>query len=114
MAVQSRIHLAIQYQDLTPDQKAKIFNNFLERIGNTNIKDPEGMKREVKNIGRRSPINGRQIRNIISSAQAYASSERQKLSAEHFQLVYETTVNFLNSLKDLTRERRYHNEVEAQ
>ena len=112
VAVQSRIHLAIQYQDLKPEQKFKIFKNFLEQIGEENIKDPDEVNRELKTICRRSPINGRQIRNIVSSAQALASAQNKKLSAEHLQIVYETTIDFLDSLKDLTRERRGRNEVE--
>ncbi len=114
VAVQSRIHLAIQYQDLKPEQKVKIFKNFLEQIGESNIKDPDEVNRELKNVYRRSPINGRQIRNIISSAQALATAENKKLSAEHLQEVYQTTIDFLESLKDLTRERRGHNEVDVQ
>lgn len=112
VAVQSRIHLAIQYQDLKP--KVKISKNFLEQIGDSNIKDPDKVNRELKNMCRRSPINGRQIRNIVSSAQALATAENKKLSAEHLQEVYETTIDFLESLKDLTRERRGQNEADVQ
>ncbi|KAL8907852.1 MAG: hypothetical protein Q9207_001176 [Kuettlingeria erythrocarpa] len=111
VAVQSRIHLAIQYQDLKPDQKFKIFKNFLNKIGEDNIDNPYEMDVELKKICRRTPINGRQIRNVVSSAQALALAEKRKLGVEQLNTVYETTVDFLESLKDLTSSRRQVNEV---
>ena len=88
-----------------------MFQTFLEQIGEANIQDPDETDRHVKAICKRNAINGRQIRNIISFAQALATVERKKLSAAHLEYVYETTVDFLECLKDLTRECRGCNDV---
>ena len=111
IAVQSRIHLAIQYKDLNEEQKYKIFQTFLNQIPDRDIDDIYEIKKELKKLCRRAQINGRQIRNIVSSAQALARAEQKKLSWDHLQTVYETTVDFLDCLKDLTKERRNKSEA---
>lgn len=105
-AVQSRIHLAIQYKDLDKDQKYNIFCTFLDRIDKSRIEDRESIEKNLKKECKKWGINGRQIRNIISSADSLARSERKKLSWEHLELAYDTTADFLECLKDLTRDRR--------
>ena len=59
-------------------------------------------------------MNGRQIRNIVSAALALAKSDRQgseRLRGEHLMRVYETTMDFLDCLKDLTKHKRTGNEA---
>jgi len=112
VAVQSRIHLAIQYPDLTQDQKIKIFKTFLNQIDDADIKDRESIEDELPRICRKtSPINGRQIRNIVSSAQALAQAEEKKLAWHHLLTVYDNTIEFITSLRDITNERRNKSEV---
>jgi len=61
-----------------------------------------------------SAMNGRQIRNIVTSAQALAAADGDSpLSYDHIQEVYETTKDFLESLKDLTQQKRGRNEALA-
>lgn len=111
VAVQSRMHLAIQYKDFNYVQKKSIFMKFLDYISEDQIQDREKINRELDWICKRTDLNGRQIRNIVSAAQALAKSERQKLSFGHLSMVYEATLDFLQSLKDLTLQKRGRNEA---
>lgn len=110
IGVQSRMHLAIQYKDLTEVQKFQIFKNFLEKVPDSKIvcfrKD---LYRRVEGLCVRDILNGRQIRNIVSAALALANSDEQgsgRLSYEHLRRVFETTMDFLDCLKDLTKQKR--------
>lgn len=114
IAVQSRIHFAIQYQDLDADQKFAIYRNFLDKIGDDDISDRENMYKQLNKLCKRrtaSSMNGRQIRNIVTSAQALAASQDVPLEFDHINHVYDTTVDFLESLKDLTQQKRGRNEA---
>jgi DNA polymerase III delta prime subunit len=115
VAVQSRMHLAIQYKDLTDEQKFEIFKNFLAKVPDTKIDGSrQALYKEVENLCRYNMLNGRQIRNIVSAALALAKSDklgREKLKWEHLRRVFETTMDFLDCLKDLTKHQRTGNEA---
>lgn len=111
VAVQSRIHLAIQYNDLSEQQKKSIFRKFLDDIPKDHIQDRAMIDRQLDRTCKRVDLNGRQIRNIVSGAQALANSERQRLSYDHISIVYDATSDFVQSLKDLTLMKRGRNEV---
>jgi SpoVK/Ycf46/Vps4 family AAA+-type ATPase len=111
VAVQSRMHLAIQYKDLTPEQKKNIFMKFLDDMPNDQIRDRERIERELDWFCKGTDLNGRQIRNIVSSAQALAKSERKQMTHNHLSTVYDATSNFVQSLKDLTLQKRGRNEA---
>jgi DNA polymerase III delta prime subunit len=115
VAVQSRMHLAIQYKDLTDEQKFEIFKNFLAKVPDSKIDgDREKLYQNVEGLCRYNVLNGRQIRNIVSAALALAKSDkkgREKLKWEHLRRVFETTMDFLDCLKDLTKHQRTGNEA---
>jgi SpoVK/Ycf46/Vps4 family AAA+-type ATPase len=111
VAVQSRMHLAIQYKDLSEQQKKSIFKKFLDDIPKDYIRDRDMIDRQLDWVCKRVDLNGRQIRNIVSGAQALATSERQKLSYDHLSVVYDATSDFVQSLKDLTLQKRGRNEA---
>jgi SpoVK/Ycf46/Vps4 family AAA+-type ATPase len=110
IGVQSRMHLAIQYKDLTEVQKFEIFKNFLEKVPDSKIVGSRrDLYKRVEGLCVRNILNGRQIRNIVSAALALAKSDEQgsgKLSYEHLRRVFETTMDFLDCLKDLTKQKR--------
>jgi len=111
VAIQSRMHFAIQYKDLTHEQKKNIFMQFLDDIPKDKVKDREAIDMRLDWICKRTDLNGRQIRNIVSAAQALARSERQDLSFDHLSRVYDATTDFVQSLKDLTLQKRGRNEA---
>ncbi|PSN70325.1 P-loop containing nucleoside triphosphate hydrolase protein [Corynespora cassiicola Philippines] len=111
VAVQSRMHLAIQYKDFDETQKKTMFMKFLEHIPSDQIDGRDKIDFEVGRLCKRSDLNGRQIRNIVSGAQALAKSQDKKLSYDHIYKIYEATSDFVQSLKDLTLQKRGRNEA---
>ncbi len=118
VAVQSRIHLAIQYSDLKPKQKEKIFQYFLDEvIGEEHISGRDEIDREIKKMVKKSRINGRQIRNVLMSAlllsqsQSPSKGRKSKLTFTHIEEVMNATEDFLDCLKDLTFQKRGLNEA---
>ena len=78
VAVQSRIHIAIKYSSLNKEQAPAIFEGFLEPLNKRGVvRDIDGMiswlKEDVCGMG----LDGRQIRNIVTSALALARSEKK-------------------------------------
>jgi AAA+ superfamily predicted ATPase len=94
VAVQSRIHLAIKYSDLLPKQKAKIFKGFLDNLGDGKIGDRQKIDFYIEVNSEETELNGRQIRNVISSAQALANNAGTKLKLDHIKKVMMLTKEF--------------------
>ena len=105
VAVQSRIHLAIQYHELTTKQKEKIFRYFLDEAADR-ISGRDEIDRALPKILRKKRINGRQIRNVLRGAFLLAQADRKKLSLDHIEEVMDATEAFLDSLKDVTMLKR--------
>jgi SpoVK/Ycf46/Vps4 family AAA+-type ATPase len=74
-AVQSRIHLAIRYSELEEEQGQAVFKNFLKKAG---IPGPTRKKLETwfETEVSRKKLNGREIRNLVSSAQSLAKHNK--------------------------------------
>ena len=119
IAVQSRIHLAIRYDDLTREQKQRIFKTFLNKLDRWEIKDREGIYDYIDDTGSKFKLNGRQIRNVVSSAISLArdaakkegSTRDGKLTKSDLQEVLEITEHFQEQLKDITKMARLANEA---
>ena len=114
VAVQSRMHLAIQYKALTQVQKEAIFEKLLSKIPDREIDDRRRLYRDIKRMcrdGSGTALNGRQIRNIVASAHALARHDNTKLTFDHLDRVYEMTSQFLESLRDQAVAARGRNEA---
>lgn len=103
IAIPSRIHVAIQYESLKPPQMEAIFKGFIEPLENENkVEDYEDildwLKEDVYPIG----FDGRQIRNIITTALGLARAEAKlrngkgKLSKKHLKSVINRVRLFKN------------------
>ncbi|KIW33385.1 uncharacterized protein PV07_00240 [Cladophialophora immunda] len=110
IAVQSRIHLAIRYNDLSKDQKIKIFNIFLSQLVTEGKVDGEGIGEWIRWVGSEAEVNGRQIRNIVSSAYLLARSQHRNLRREDLQDVNGIMKKFQKQLETLTAAARKQNE----
>ncbi|KAF2086542.1 P-loop containing nucleoside triphosphate hydrolase protein, partial [Saccharata proteae CBS 121410] len=76
IAVQSRIHLAIKYDDLSKSQREKIFMAFLDQLNDKYLVDDfSEVKEWVEVDGCEFDFNGRQIRNVVSTAMGLARAE---------------------------------------
>jgi hypothetical protein len=119
VAIQSRVQLAIRYHDLDSAQRLAIYTNRLKSIPAEAFKSRDDLLKElprsslIKLRPSEDPPNGRQIRNIVTYAWALAKSEGKELEIGHLQSVANTTLDFTDSMKDLTRKQRDKSEVDG-
>jgi AAA+ superfamily predicted ATPase len=116
IAVQSRIHLAIRYEDLTNKQKIEIFRHFLSQLEPDSIEDFEDIMEYIKEHGAEADLNGRQIRNIVSSSLSLARNDKSlmwdgRLTKKHLKEVMRITNDFQKQLEKITMEHRSTNET---
>lgn len=117
IAVLSRIHLAVKYKDLETEQSLSIWNKLLGKIEHENSHDFDSkittlVKKDVKKMTR---LNGRQIRNIITSAQAWAQQKgRTYISFEDIDVMYELVIEFQETLGQHVRKVRGGRELGEQ
>ena len=113
VAVQSRIHLAVRYDDLTRDQMRSILGTILTKF---NVEEREkqcivdSFKEHAEDTGLK--LNGRQIRNLVFSAQAMASADgRESISWSDIKCVTKVTREFQTQLKSIVETERAYREV---
>ncbi|KAF1969457.1 hypothetical protein BU23DRAFT_513104 [Bimuria novae-zelandiae CBS 107.79] len=114
-AMQSRIHLAIRYQDLTAEQRIAIYKNRLKYIPDEEFEDRKALEKSLEkgSLTRRSnKANGRQIRNIIIKARMLARYRNEKLTIDHLISADEDTSDFINSMSDVLHKFRGKNELD--
>lgn len=91
-AFQTRITLALRYENLNADSRCKVWQNLLEKSGfvvelSTNLIDPT----ELSNV----PLNGREIKNALRLAMAFAAEKEEPLS----QAILLETIAIVNDYK---------------
>ena len=78
VAVQSRIHIAIRYNNLNEDQTRDIFLGFLKPLEKRGlIKDMEGIEEWLNEDVLKMGLDGRQIRSIVTSALGVARAQKK-------------------------------------
>lgn len=108
-AFQSRIHIAVRYNDLDRKAKRIIWTTFLNMVAREEISlsdDPKKSrtpreiltKDELDSLSRRS-LNGRQIKNVVRTSQALAGNMGEDLGWKHLELVLGVTEGFEHDLK---------------
>ncbi|KAK3984333.1 transitional endoplasmic reticulum ATPase 1 [Cladorrhinum sp. PSN332] len=117
IAVISRIHLAIRYQDLTKDQVHSIFTYFLDQLEPGCIEDRAQLDDFIDVYGSYYELNGRQIRNVVAAALAAARHRKGrnsgKITIGDLRSVCDMTRQFQEQLKDITSQQRTLNEAGA-
>lgn len=95
VAVQSRIHIAIKYTKLSEMQTKAIFEGFLTPLFKKGcVKDIDGIRTWIEEDVCRIGLDGRQIRNIVTSALGLARAHRKsKLEMHDLKII-------LNNVKD--------------
>jgi AAA+ superfamily predicted ATPase len=118
IAVQSRINLAIKFEDLTEKQKKRIFRNLVNQLGDEQVKNKQALldwMNDDDDASRSfSKLNGRQVRNVVFSAASLAGNRKpgdNLLKREDIQRMLNETVEFQKHLHELTRAAREKNEV---
>jgi hypothetical protein len=85
--------------ELGPDQKINIFMSFLDQLANKKlIENPNKLRQWVKRDGKRLDFNGRQIRNVISTALGIARADNRKLDVDDIVNVARRTEDFKRDL----------------
>lgn len=128
-AFQSRIHISIDYPELSIESRKTVWVNFLAQhnVAQAGARDkppksldPADEKARERHLGRTlphaigprdlqalsaMPMNGRQIKNILKTAQLLASQRQQPLSKEHVTVVMGVTQHLHNATmqKESTR-----------
>ncbi|KAI1741360.1 hypothetical protein F4680DRAFT_416583 [Xylaria scruposa] len=99
IAVQSRIHLAVKFTELSSQQKTNIYISFLDQLSDKGlVEDLRDVKAWASKDGKRFDFNGRQIRNVLSTALGIALAEGRKLSREDLISVARQTDDFKRDL----------------
>lgn len=100
-AFRSRIHIALHYEDLKPRSRKQIWLNFLSRLEDTEEgENVEGLRRRVDELAKHN-LNGREIRNALSTARQLASYGGEKMGWEHLELAIKTVNDFGSYLRDV-------------
>ena len=110
VAVQSRVHLAVRYQDLSPTDRNKVFMNFYNQLTTENCDELTKLKNYMDDVVEENPFNGRQIRNIFSSALALAREHKRKVRVDDFKKVVKVTREFQSYLQEQSIRARQYNE----
>ncbi|CAI7585797.1 unnamed protein product [Penicillium manginii] len=101
-AFKSRIQLALHYENLTKSQRRKIWRNFMGRLKDI---DEDNIEFEdvIDNLDELSShdINGREIRNALTTARQLALFKGEKMGSAHLKKVLRVSGIFGKYLKDL-------------
>ena len=115
IAVQSRISLAIKYNNLNDKQKKKIYCTFINQLDEDNAYDKNELLEYVNNEDEESPfrlLNGRQIRNVLFSAASLAQAGPDKrMDISHIKKVLSETVKFQQDIQAMVDTARGEAEV---
>ncbi|KAF3209920.1 hypothetical protein TWF679_007144 [Orbilia oligospora] len=101
-AFKSRIQLAIHYENLSSEQRTKIWQGFIERLREVAYDevDIDGLNTD-KNIAKLAAynLNGRQIRNNITTARQLALFKGTLMNMSHLESVIRVSLKFENYLQ---------------
>ena len=95
-AFKSRIQLALHYPGLGPYQRLRIWENFINRLesfGEDDNVDIADLRDHLEDL-KEERLNGRQIRNAITTARLYAKWKGKTLTYEHMRDVIEVSGRF--------------------
>lgn len=90
-AFQSRIHISLNYEELTLDSRKTVWSNFLD---NSPLKHEIGEK-ELMELARMN-MNGRQIKNILKIARLLAGRKEETLNRGHIMTTLDVTQHLHN------------------
>lgn len=112
--MQSRVHIAVKYETLNEKQTLRIFRGFVEQYRAAGMVEASEDDIECYVIDdlQRKHFDGRQLRNIVSSAMGYArAKDNSKLGLRHIKRVVNQVEDFQRELAGKMRE--YQNETKA-
>jgi len=104
-AFQSRIHISLNYPDLSIESRRSIWGNFLDQLPQEN----SITESQLDSLSLMK-MNGRQIKNVLKTAQLLARRKSKVLAHEHIVTVLDVTQHLHNSTQETERSRSaiYH------
>lgn len=108
IAFQSRISIAIKYQTLDTDMRRNIWQNFINLLDSSEAAAKRELTERLDEI-QEWPLNGRQIRNVLTMAQSVAGTDGLPKRSLNYELVEEVaneTLKFQDYFEDAYRESR--------
>lgn len=107
-AFQSRIHFAVKYPELTPPLRRKIWEIFINRL---NLRDGGAKQELLDHLDdmQEWDLNGRQIRNVLMTAEALSFSTRRLRGALEYSDIEDManeTMRFQCLFEDNVRARK--------
>ncbi|KAL3423070.1 hypothetical protein PVAG01_04817 [Phlyctema vagabunda] len=106
-AFKSRIQLALRYENLDKHQRKQIWRNFIKRLrslGEERSIDFDDVGLHIEDLAE-LPMNGRQIRNSITTARQLAQFEKRKMTYSHLQRTINVSKKFDKYLSDVREQR---------
>ncbi|KAI2742882.1 hypothetical protein DTO013E5_5005 [Penicillium roqueforti] len=103
-AFKSRIQLALHYPPLGEEQRRIIWNTFIKRLDefDNDAVDVENLMGSL-DVLQKEKLNGRQIRNAVTTARQYAKWKREVLTYDHLKNVIEVSAKFDDYLENIHR-----------
>ncbi|KFY42027.1 hypothetical protein V495_04682 [Pseudogymnoascus sp. VKM F-4514 (FW-929)] len=89
-AFQSRLHFCFEYTELSVASREKIFCSFIEKIKGTEGIVVDVSDEDVRELSK-FPLNGRQIKNVMSISQAIALEKKEDLTVHIIHLAQKFT-----------------------
>ncbi|KAI4274783.1 MAG: hypothetical protein L6R35_006313 [Caloplaca aegaea] len=108
VAVQSRVHLAVRYQEFSDRDRKQVFMNFYDQLTTQNCDELSLLKDYIKDFD--ETFNGRRVRNVFSSALALAREEGRNVLVSDLKKVVKVTKEFQHYLRDQSLLAREKNE----
>ncbi|KAH8726153.1 P-loop containing nucleoside triphosphate hydrolase protein [Phaeosphaeriaceae sp. PMI808] len=99
-AFQSRIHISLDYQELSIESRKTVWKNFLDSSSQEHTVDEKQLK-ELACMN----VNGRQIKNILKIARLLASRKSESLSHNHIITTLDVTQHLHNETQFTERAR---------
>jgi len=100
----SRIQLAIHYDNLSPATRKKIWKNFIDRLETFDEDiDIADLRANLARLSKHV-LNGREIRNAVTTARQLARFKKTLLDFECLEDVINVSIRFTTYLKDRVNE----------
>ncbi|KAI0429859.1 hypothetical protein F5Y09DRAFT_342297 [Xylaria sp. FL1042] len=103
-AFKSRIQLALHYKNLTEHQRTQIWGNFISRLEEIHEDgiDFAELKDSIEELAKYK-LNGREIRNAITTARQYARWERKQPNRQHIQLDFKMMKEVIETAREFDK-----------
>jgi AAA+ superfamily predicted ATPase len=100
-AFKSRIQLALHFSNLDADRRAKIWAKFIDRLAEVKEDvDFDDVKAHLQALAQQ-PMNGRQIRNAVTTARQLARFRKTKLNYAHLKQAIGVSQKFEDYVREV-------------